>query len=107
MIESALWLASAADGDVAVTRPGWIDWVLPLGISFYTFQMLSAMIGIIPRHDMQTDRLPGLVSPTSPSFHNSSRDPSFTSMSSSTSCSVWNRLRGTTSGSAPSSSRAA
>lgn len=46
MIESALWLASVAGGDVAVTRPGWIDWVLPLGISFYTFQMLSAMIDV-------------------------------------------------------------
>lgn len=46
IIESALWVASAAGGEVVVARPGWIDWVLPLGISFYTFQMLSAMIDV-------------------------------------------------------------
>jgi len=46
IIESALWLASNAGAEVAVVRPGWIDWVLPLGISFYTFQMLSAMIDV-------------------------------------------------------------
>ncbi|MDY0013824.1 MAG: MBOAT family O-acyltransferase [Rhodocyclaceae bacterium] len=45
-IESSLWLARAAGVDVAVGRPGWIDWVLPLGISFYTFHMLSAMIDV-------------------------------------------------------------
>lgn len=46
IIESALWLASAAGAEVVVARPGWIDWVLPLGISFYTFHMLSAMIDV-------------------------------------------------------------
>lgn len=46
IIESSLWLASAAGADVVVARPTWIDWVLPLGISFYTFQMLSAMIDV-------------------------------------------------------------
>lgn len=46
IIESSLWLASAAGADVLVARPSWIDWVLPLGISFYTFQMLSAMIDV-------------------------------------------------------------
>ncbi|TXH79816.1 MBOAT family O-acyltransferase [Thauera aminoaromatica] len=46
LIESALWVASAVGGEVAVARPGWIDWALPLGISFYTFQMLSAMIDV-------------------------------------------------------------
>ena len=46
LIESALWVASATGGDVLVARPSWIDWVLPLGISFYTFQMLSAMIDV-------------------------------------------------------------
>jgi len=46
LIESVLWVASAAGGDVAVARPAWIDWALPLGISFYTFQMLSAMIDV-------------------------------------------------------------
>ncbi|NMF87375.1 MBOAT family O-acyltransferase [Aromatoleum petrolei] len=46
MIESALWLARVAGAAVAVVRPAWIDWVLPLGISFYTFHMLSAMIDV-------------------------------------------------------------
>lgn len=26
--------------------PGWMDWALPLGISFFTFQMLSALIDV-------------------------------------------------------------
>src|SRR6185369_7851773 len=26
--------------------PGWVNWALPLGISFYTFHMLSAMIDV-------------------------------------------------------------
>lgn len=46
LIESALWLARVAGAAVAVARPAWIDWVLPLGISFYTFHMLSAMIDV-------------------------------------------------------------
>ncbi|SIQ74268.1 D-alanyl-lipoteichoic acid acyltransferase DltB, MBOAT superfamily [Aromatoleum tolulyticum] len=46
LIESALWLARVAGAEVAVARPAWIDWVLPLGISFYTFHMLSAMIDV-------------------------------------------------------------
>ncbi|BAL25893.1 MBOAT family protein [Azoarcus sp. KH32C] len=46
VIESALWLAHAAGADVAVQRPAWVDWVLPLGISFYTFHMLSATIDV-------------------------------------------------------------
>lgn len=46
LIESALWLAHAAGAAVDVVRPGWIDWVLPLGISFYTFHMLSATIDV-------------------------------------------------------------
>lgn len=46
IIESGLWLAHAAGADVMVGRPAWIDWVLPLGISFYTFHMLSAMIDV-------------------------------------------------------------
>lgn len=29
--------------------PDWIDWVLPLGISFFTFQMLSALIDVYRR----------------------------------------------------------
>lgn len=46
IIESYLWLARLGGADVAVVKPGWIDWVLPLGISFYTFHMLSAMIDV-------------------------------------------------------------
>ncbi|MBN8441197.1 MAG: MBOAT family protein [Thauera sp.] len=46
IIESYLWLARMSGADVAVVKPGWIDWVLPLGISFYTFHMLSAMIDV-------------------------------------------------------------
>lgn len=44
IIESWLWLMREAGAAVVVARPIWIDWVLPLGISFYTFHMLSAMI---------------------------------------------------------------
>lgn len=43
-IESALWLFSLSSLDVVVEKPMWINWALPLGISFYTFQMLSALI---------------------------------------------------------------
>lgn len=46
IVESSLWIARLAGADVAVARPGWVDWVLPLGISFYTFHMLSAMIDV-------------------------------------------------------------
>jgi D-alanyl-lipoteichoic acid acyltransferase DltB (MBOAT superfamily) len=46
LIESGLWLARAAGAEVEVARPAWIDWVLPLGISFYTFHMLSATIDV-------------------------------------------------------------
>ena len=30
--------------------PGWMDWALPLGISFFTFQMLSALIDVYKGH---------------------------------------------------------
>lgn len=46
LIESGLWVASAVGAPVDVSRPTWIDWVLPLGISFYTFHMLSATIDV-------------------------------------------------------------
>lgn len=46
IIESSLWIMREFGGDVVVSRPSWIDWVLPLGISFYTFHMLSAMIDV-------------------------------------------------------------
>ncbi|HFD87810.1 MAG TPA: MBOAT family protein [Gammaproteobacteria bacterium] len=43
-VETGLWLARLLGFEVAVSRPEWANWVLPLGISFFTFQMLSALI---------------------------------------------------------------
>ncbi len=42
--ETGLWFNNIIDSSVKVVRPEWINWVLPLGISFFTFQMLSALI---------------------------------------------------------------
>jgi len=42
--ESTLWIINLFDASVAVQHPGWMNWILPLGISFFTFQMLSALI---------------------------------------------------------------
>ena len=42
--ETGLWLASLFDPQIVAQRPEWMHWVLPLGISFFTFQMLSALI---------------------------------------------------------------
>ena len=42
--ETGSWIAHLFDPSVAVARPQWANWVLPLGISFFTFQMLSALI---------------------------------------------------------------
>lgn len=42
--ETTLWVGSLFDESIVVQRPGWANWVLPLGISFFTFQMLSALI---------------------------------------------------------------
>jgi D-alanyl-lipoteichoic acid acyltransferase DltB (MBOAT superfamily) len=42
--ETGSWIGSLFDETVTVVRPEWAGWVLPLGISFFTFQMLSALI---------------------------------------------------------------
>ena len=43
---TALWLGSQI-GWVSDTKvPDWLNWALPLGISFYTFHMLSAIIDV-------------------------------------------------------------
>ena len=45
-IETALSIGQLVGMDVVSTRVTWIDWALPLGISFYTFHMLSVMIDV-------------------------------------------------------------
>ena len=44
LFETGSWVAHLFDHSVMVDRPQWANWVLPLGISFFTFQMLSALI---------------------------------------------------------------
>ncbi len=44
VIETGTWVANQLDASVAVVSPDWVSWVLPLGISFFTFQMLSALV---------------------------------------------------------------
>lgn len=39
-----LWLQQIAGYEVEAVLPSWTSWILPLGISFFTFQMLSALI---------------------------------------------------------------
>ena len=46
LIGSALWAAALFKPAVDAAVPGWVNWALPLGISFYTFHMLSAMIDV-------------------------------------------------------------
>jgi D-alanyl-lipoteichoic acid acyltransferase DltB (MBOAT superfamily) len=46
MIGTALSIASFIDPAVDRDVPTWVNWALPLGISFYTFHMLSAMIDV-------------------------------------------------------------
>src|SRR5205814_5484222 len=46
LIGSALWVAALFNPTVDVAVPEWVNWALPLGISFYTFHMLSAMIDV-------------------------------------------------------------
>ena len=41
-LETVSWLSGSADP----RAPGWVNWALPLGISFYTFHMLSAIIDV-------------------------------------------------------------
>jgi len=47
MALDSLWtLGTWFDLPVGGAPPGWADWALPLGISFYTFHMLSVMIDV-------------------------------------------------------------
>jgi len=47
MALESLWnLGTWLDLPVGDAPPGWADWALPLGISFYTFHMLSVMIDV-------------------------------------------------------------
>jgi alginate O-acetyltransferase complex protein AlgI len=46
LIGSTLWIAALFDPAVDPAVPEWVTWALPLGISFYTFHMLSAMIDV-------------------------------------------------------------
>ncbi len=45
-VESALWTLARLDLATTATPPAWLSWALPLGISFYTFHMLSALIDV-------------------------------------------------------------
>jgi len=42
--DTYLWLIPENNEQLMILRPAWVDWILPLGISFFTFQMLSALI---------------------------------------------------------------
>jgi len=46
LIASTLGIAAWLDPHVDTAVPAWVNWALPLGISFYTFHMLSAMIDV-------------------------------------------------------------
>jgi D-alanyl-lipoteichoic acid acyltransferase DltB (MBOAT superfamily) len=45
-LESVLWIGNRFGWAGDATVPAWINWALPLGISFYTFHMLSALIDV-------------------------------------------------------------
>lgn len=45
-LESLLGLSVWLDVPLIAAPPSWVDWALPLGISFYTFHMLSVMIDV-------------------------------------------------------------
>lgn len=45
-IETGLWLGRAGGLSLTGEPPAWLHWALPLGISFFTFQMLSALIDV-------------------------------------------------------------
>lgn len=45
-IETVLALYDVFGLDAPAISPRWMDWALPLGISFYTFHMLSVMIDV-------------------------------------------------------------
>ncbi|MBS1211276.1 MAG: rane bound O-acyl transferase, family protein, partial [Proteobacteria bacterium] len=46
VLESLLGLGAWLDMPLIGAPPGWVGWALPLGISFYTFHMLSVMIDV-------------------------------------------------------------
>lgn len=46
VLESLLGLGLWLDMPFIAAPPAWMDWALPLGISFYTFHMLSVMIDV-------------------------------------------------------------
>lgn len=46
LTETALGLAGMMGLNVSAGAPPWMHWALPLGISFYTFHMLSAMFDV-------------------------------------------------------------
>jgi len=46
LLDSFLGLGAWLDSPLIDAPPGWMDWALPLGISFYTFHMLSVMIDV-------------------------------------------------------------
>ena len=45
-LESLLGIGAWLDLPLISAPPNWVDWALPLGISFYTFHMLSVMIDV-------------------------------------------------------------
>jgi len=45
-LDTTFILAGWAGYSVPAQRPEWVSWALPLGISFYTFHMLSVMIDV-------------------------------------------------------------
>ncbi|BCG64811.1 MAG: alginate O-acetyltransferase complex protein AlgI [Methyloprofundus sp.] len=44
--ETWVWINFELGGGSVPALPSWVDWALPLGISFFTFQMLSALIDV-------------------------------------------------------------
>jgi alginate O-acetyltransferase complex protein AlgI len=46
VLDSLLGLGAWLDRPLIGAPPGWVGWALPLGISFYTFHMLSVMIDV-------------------------------------------------------------
>lgn len=45
-LDSLLGLGAWLDMPLLGAPPSWLDWALPLGVSFYTFHMLSVMIDV-------------------------------------------------------------
>ncbi|NOR79405.1 MAG: MBOAT family protein [Methyloprofundus sp.] len=46
IIETWIWVNFELGIEGIQALPSWLDWALPLGISFFTFQMLSALIDV-------------------------------------------------------------